>query len=118
MSILYISELRSDASKILESRRNQRILVKFGAKSLGTINLVDAILNDLISKAVVSVEASREPQEEAEDGSKSRSESPADNTVSPIDDSAFLDPVDAAVRQVNKQCLLITICFERLTLVY
>lgn len=68
---------------------------KFGAKSVDSIQLVEAVLDELIMKSVMAVEAASQPQE-PESSSQSRSESPAEKSVG----NSYLDPVDAAVRFV------------------
>jgi hypothetical protein len=57
-----ISELRAVAAKTLETRRNHRLLQKFGAKSLESLQVVEAILDDVILKSVLAVEAPSQQQ--------------------------------------------------------
>ena len=87
--------MRAAATKSLEDRRNQRTLIKFGAKSLDAVHLVEALLQDLIERSVV---ASESPQVEDEDSNPVRAESPEDLAATLPDSSTYLDPVDAAVR--------------------
>jgi hypothetical protein len=90
--------LRATASKSLEDRRNQRTLLKFGAKSIDTVHLVEALLEDLIGRSVAESES---PPVEDEDSNLVRAESPDEKSAFATtlpDSSAYLDPVDAAVR--------------------
>ena len=105
-SYVLLSELRAVAAKTLESRRNRRLMQKFGAKSVDSIQLVESLLDDLITKSVLAVEASSQPQE-PESASQSRSESPAERSVG----NSYLDPVDAAVRFVILLTIVIFIYF-------
>jgi hypothetical protein len=61
---LSISELRAVAAKTLETRRNHRLLQKFGAKSLDSLQVVEAILDDVILKSVLAVEAPSQQQQQ------------------------------------------------------
>ncbi len=99
---LIISELRASASKILEDRRNHRLCLKFGAKSMESIHFAEDLLEHLIAGAVLQSETPPPPPPE-EVPSQERVESPDDKSVLgiPADNStAYLDPVDAAVRSI------------------
>ncbi len=98
----YFSELRASASKTLEDRRNHRLCLKFGAKNIESIHLVEDLLEHLVAGAVLQSEAPPPPPSE-EVPSQERVESPDDKSVLgiPADNStAYLDPVDAAVRSI------------------
>jgi hypothetical protein len=51
------AELRATAERALEVRRNQRQLQKFGAKTADTLHVVEALIDDIIGKAVAEAEA-------------------------------------------------------------
>ena len=103
ISLLWIiSELRASASKSLEDRRNHRLCLKFGATNIESIHLAEDLLERLVAGAVLQSETPPPPPPE-EVPCQERVESPEDKSVLGIptdNSSAYLDPVDAAVRSI------------------
>ncbi len=98
-------ELKVNAAKSLEEKRNKRLVQKFGASSMESILTARSVIEALIATAIPEPEA--EPESEQEEGSADTSleEQQAPKTNEDTEDGEEnaeeeYDPIDAAVRSI------------------